>query len=146
VTTGPAPAATRQSAVRRLMGAAILVLAVDNVVGGLAGIAAGVTTSAQAFGTDAKLSAPWPFLLVQTAVGLLAWRTRGWVRIISSGLLAAMCAESVLVMAFGDDFAAPTLPGGAVAGQVGLAVLTLVVGVVAALNLHAGVRDRRDRT
>jgi hypothetical protein len=112
---------------RNLM-AAVAVLLVTDLVGGLLAVASDVNTWGEAWGGQALLAAPLPMIAVQVVLTWLAVR-RG--SRIAAGLLAAACLVSVASGFFDGGLGNDELSAGLAAFQVLLLAVTGAVGVLA---------------
>ena len=111
--------------------AAVAALLVLDLVGGVVAIRSGVNAASQAWGSEARLAAPWPMMLLQLAAAVAAVGRRRRRAVGAAGLLAAACVVSAVSGFFDGGFAAPELNGRQVALQTLLISWTGVVGLVA---------------
>jgi hypothetical protein len=119
----------RRSA-QRLVGAVALLVLLD-VVGGLVAISDGVNRGMQAWGSTARLAAPWPMVLVQVAATAVAITARRAVARPAAALLSVLCLVSAVSGFFDGGLGAPGLLRRHVALQVVLVCWTALVGVLA---------------
>lgn len=112
--------------------AAVGVLVVVDLVGGLLAVGTGVNTWAEAWGPAALLAAPVPMIIAQVALAWLALRLPGRWAALPAGLLALACLVSVVSGFFDGGLANAKLSGWLVAYQALLLTVTGVVGVLAA--------------
>ncbi len=113
------------------------VIAAD-LVGGIWDIAAGRSTPAEAWGSDATLCAPWPMIAFQVVAVTVAVRSPRLPGRIAAGLLAAACAVSVASGFFDGQLARSDLAPAEIGFQVLLLGLTGVLGGVATAVVLAG--------
>jgi len=123
---------------RTLLPAALGAVIAADVVGGTWDIAAGRSTPADAWGSDATLCAPWPMVAFQVVAVTVAVRSAGLPGRIAAGLLAAACAVSVASGFFDGQLARSDLAPAEVGFQVLLLGLTGVLGGVATAAALAG--------
>lgn len=121
---------TRQRARIWLAPALGAVLAAD-AAGGYWDIAAGRSTPADAWGSDATLCAPLPMIAFQVVAVTVAMRSRRLPGRIAAGLLGAACAVSVASGFFDGQLARGDLAPAEVGFQVLLLGLTGVLGGIA---------------
>lgn len=125
--------------------AAVAVLVLVDLVGGLLAVAAGVNTWGEAWGSSALLAAPLPMVLVQV---LLCWvATRGErrprVAVAAAALPSAACLVSVVSGFFDGGLGNAELTAGLVAYQALLLTVTAVVGGLAAARAAVLMRAAR---
>ena len=118
----------------RLLVAAVAVLVVLDLVGGLIAIATDLSDVGEAWSTDARLAVPWPIILPQLALTAVAVLGRRRFAIAAALLLAATCAVSVLSGLFDGDLFAEGLGPGQKAFQIVLIGWMALVGLLAALR------------
>jgi hypothetical protein len=118
----------------RLLVAAVAVLVVVDVAGGVIAIATDLNDVGDAWSTDAGLAIPWPIILLQLALTAVAVRDRRRFTIAAALLLTATCTVSVLSGLFDGDLFAEGLGPGEKAFQIVLVSWMALVGVLAALR------------
>lgn len=112
----------------------VTALFVVEIAGALIGAATGVTSWHDAFDSKgARLASPWPFLLAQIVLALVACRRSGRVTAVASGVLAITNVISVLATCTDGSFA-NGIPAGAVVGQILVLTLAAITGGIAALR------------
>jgi hypothetical protein len=124
----------------RPLGAAMALLVLTDLAGGLLAVASGVNTWGEAWSGDALLAAPLPMIALQLLLTCLAVRRPGRMATVASALLAAACLVSAISGFFDGGLGNDELSGGLVAFQVFLLAVTAAVGVLAALR---AVESRR---
>ena len=128
---------------RTLLPAALGVVIAADVVGGVWDIAAGRSTAADAWGSDATLCAPWPMIAFQVVAVTVAVRSAHLPGRVAAGLLAAACAVSVASGFFDGQLGRGDLAPAEVGFQVLLLGLTGVLGGVATAAALRGPSVRR---
>jgi uncharacterized membrane protein len=125
--TGPAAAASGDRLVR-----AVAALVGLDVVGGLVAIADGINDRASAWGSDARLAAPWPMIAAQAVLTAQAVGPRKRPAVACSVLLSLACLVSAVSGFFDGGLADTRLARRHVAFQAVLIAWTAVVGALAA--------------
>ncbi len=125
----------------RLIGAVVVLVGID-AVGGLTAIATGINEAREAWGSIARLAAPWPMILAQVLLTSLAVGPRRKVAIVASALLALACLVSAISGFFDGGMEDDRLSTGHRAFQWLLILWTALVGVLASDN---GLRAARSR-
>ena len=130
--TATVPRVRTMSTVSRLLVAAMGVLLVVDLVGGLWAALSGVNSWSDAWGGHALLAAPLPMIAGQ--VVMTWWSVRGRSRwaAVPAGLLAVACLVSLASGFFDGGLGHADLEPGMAACQVLLLAVTGVVGVLAA--------------
>ena len=140
-TTRPANIRSTAGPTARRLAIAVSVLVITDLVGGLASVASGVNTWAEAWGSKALLAAPAPMIVVQVLLTFVAARLDGRRAGAAAGLLALACFVSVISGFFdggiGNDELTPALS----AYQMFLLVVTAVVAALAALRAREAWRS-----
>jgi len=119
---------------------AVIALVVLDVIGGSIAIATGVNEGSEAWGPQARLAAPWPMIVVQIALTVLAisrWRR---ISIGAALVLSGACLVSAISGFFDGAFLADELTAWHVAFQVVLICWTAVVGGLALARAAALMR------
>lgn len=116
---------------RALLLPALGAVVTADIVGGIWDIAAGRSTPADAWGSDATLCAPLPMIAFQAVAVTVAVRSTRTPGRIAAGLLAAACGVSVASGFFDGQLARGDLAPAEVGFQVLLLGLTGVLGGVA---------------
>ena len=119
---------------RSALVAALGVVLVTDLVGGLIDVGAGRSSLGTAWSSAATLCAPWPMVVFQV-VAVLALRRGGRLGRVAGVLLALACAVSLASGFFDGQLARADLSAGEVAFQVWLLVATGGLGVAAVLAL-----------
>jgi hypothetical protein len=118
-----------------LLVAAVAVLVVLDLAGGLIAIATDLNDAGEAWSFEAGLAVPWPIILVQLALTAVAVVGRRRLAIAAAQLLhTATCAVSVLSGLFDGDLFAEELGPGERAFQIVLISWMALVGLLAALR------------
>lgn len=140
------PGAARFSDMRSLrsshrLGGSVAVLVLLDAVGGLVAISSGINRVGEAWGSKARLAAPWPMIAAQAGLTLLAvgqWRAvaRG-----ASVALGLACLVSAISGFFDGGVAAKGLAPRHVAFQIVLICWTALTGALA-VNHAAHVTQR----
>ena len=120
--------------VRAFLAPALAVVVAADLIGGVWDIAAGRSTPADAWGSEATLCAPWPMIAFQVVTVTVAVRSRHLPGRIAAGLLAAACAVSVASGFFDGQLARSDLAPAEVGFQVLLLAATGALGGLAAVN------------
>ena len=138
---GSTTARTRLSAPsKRLIGAVMVLLGVD-AVGGVTAVATGINEPAEAWGSTARLAAPWPMILAQVLLTSLAVGPRRRVAIVASALLALACLVSAISGFFDGGLEDDRLSTPHRAFQWLLIFWTALVGVLASGNAFRAARS-----
>jgi energy-converting hydrogenase Eha subunit A len=118
----------------RLLVAAVAVLVVLDLAGGLIAIATDLNDVGEAWSWEAGLAVPWPFILLQLALTAVAVLGRRRFAIAAAVLLTATCVVSVLSGLFDGNLFAEGLGPGEKAFQIVLVSWMALVGLLAALR------------
>ncbi len=135
--------------VRRWLVAAVGALLALDLVGGLIAVATDVNTLGEAWSAKARLAAPWPMIVFQILMTLLAVRAPRRVAIGAAGLLSAASFISAISGFFDGALAASELRPLHVVFQVALIAWTATVSVLAAIHAYRLVSaggDQRETT
>ncbi len=125
----------------RLLVAAVAVLVILDIIGGLVAISSDLNTAGGAWGAEARLAVPWFVVLVQ--IGLAALLVVGQRFAVAAGVvLTLMCAASVLSGLFDGDFPAAGQGVGTKAFQILLIAWMALVGTLAGLRTRELRRTR----
>ena len=116
---------------RRLLRAVAALVGLD-AVGGLVAIAGGINEPREAWGSTARLAAPWPMILVQIGLTAAALGSRRGVAVTASGVLSLACALSAASGFFDGGLTDDRLLRRHSAFQAVLVGWTALVGVLAA--------------
>ena len=133
------PALTTPWAKRLVAAVAVLVLL--DLTGGLIAVATDVNEIGSAWSAKARLAAPWPMILVQVALTAAALLPRRGVAVSAASLLAGACLVSAISGFFDGALAAEELSAGHVVFQVLLIAWTGLVGALAFLHVTGLVRE-----
>jgi hypothetical protein len=125
----------------RLLVAAVAVLVVLDLAGGLIAIATDLNEVGGAWSTEARLAVPWPIILLQLALTAVAVLGRRFA-VAAALLLTATCAVSVMSGLFDGDLFAQGLGPGEKAFQIVLVSWMALVGLLAALRTNELLRMR----
>ena len=125
----------------RLLVAAVVVLVVLDLAGGLIAIASDLNDVGGAWSTEARLAVPWPIILLQLALTAVAVLGRRFA-VAAALLLTATCAVSVMSGLFDGDLFAEGLGPGEKAFQTVLVSWMALVGLLAALRTTELLRMR----
>ena len=125
----------------RLLVAAVVVLVVLDLAGGLIAIASDLNDVGGAWSTEARLAVPWPIILLQLALTAVAVLGRRFA-VAAALLLTATCAVSVMSGLFDGDLFAEGLGPGEKAFQIVLVSWMALVGLLAALRTTELLRMR----
>jgi energy-converting hydrogenase Eha subunit A len=117
-----------------LLVAAVAVLVVLDLAGGLIAIATDLNDAGEAWSFEAGLAVPSPIILLQLALTAVAVVGRRRLAIAAALLLTATCAVSVLSGLFDGDLFAEELGPGERAFQIVLISWMALVGLLAALR------------
>jgi hypothetical protein len=117
-----------------LLVAAVAVLVVLDLAGGLIAISTDLNDAGEAWSFEAGLAVPWPIILVQLALTAVAVVGRRRLAIAAALLLTATCTVSVLSGLFDGDLFAEELGPGERAFQIVLISWMALVGLLAALR------------
>jgi energy-converting hydrogenase Eha subunit A len=117
----------------RLLVAAVGVLVVLDLAGGLIAIATDLNDVGGAWSWEAGLAVPWPIIVLQLALTAVAVIGRRFA-IAAALLLTATCAVSVMSGLFDGDLFAEGLGPGEKAFQIVLVSWMALVGLLAALR------------
>lgn len=120
--------------VPRLLIAAMGVLLVVDLGGGLWAALSGVNSWGDAWGGHALLAAPLPMIVGQVVATWLSVRGRGRTAAVPSGLLAVACLVSLASGFFDGGLGNASLEAGMAAYQAFLLAVTGAVGVLAAIR------------
>ena len=137
-----AEARAARRALGRLLGPALVVVLVTDLVGGLLDVAAGRSSLGSAWSSSATLCAPWPMVAFQVAAFLVLRRGRTLPARVAALLLTLACVVSVASGFFDGQLGRADLGAGERAFQVWLLVATGVLGLAAAAALVEGLRGR----
>ncbi len=121
----------------RALLAAMALLLVTDLAGGLLAVASDVNTWGEAWSGDALLAAPLPMIALQVLLTWLAVRRPGRAATVAAALLATACLVSAVSGFFDGGLGNDELSGGLVVFQVLLLAVTATVGVLAALRAVA---------
>jgi len=125
---------------RRWLVAAVGALLALDLIGGLIAIATDVNTVGEAWSAKARLAAPWPMILFQVLMTVLAVRGPRRVAVGAAGLLSAASFISAISGFFDGALAASELKPGHVVFQWLLIAWTGVVSIIAAVRAYRLVR------
>ena len=128
--------------ISRLLVAAVAVLVVLDLAGGLIAIATDLNDVGEAWSFEAGLAVPWPIILFQLALTAVAVIGRRRFAIAAALLLTATCAVSVMSGLFDGDLFAEGLGPGEKAFQIVLISWMALVGLLAALRTAELLRMR----
>jgi energy-converting hydrogenase Eha subunit A len=118
----------------RLLVTAVAVLVVLDFAGGLIAIATDLNDVGEAWSFDAGLAIPWPIILLQLGLTIVAVLGRHRLAVGAALLLTATCAVSVMAGLFDGDLFAEGLGPGEKAFQIVLVSCMALVGLLAALR------------
>jgi hypothetical protein len=133
------PAVPRVSS---LLVAAVAVLVVLDLAGGLIAIATDLNDVGEAWSFEAGLAVPWPIILLQLVLTAVAVIGRRRFAIAAALVLTGTCAVSVLAGLFDGDLFADGLWPGAKAFQIVLVSWMALVGVLATRRTKELLRMR----
>lgn len=115
----------------RLIGAVGALVALD-LLGGVIAVVDRINSVRDAWGSAARLAAPWPMIAAQVILTCVAVGSRRRGTVAAPALLALACAVSAVSGFFDGGLADPRLAARHVAVQRVLIAWTAVVGVLAA--------------
>ncbi len=136
----PAPPTPPIRPPSRRLGTAVAVLVGLDAVGGAVAVVDGINPPRDAWGSRARLAAPWPMIVAQVALAVLAGRARPAVARGAAGTLGLACLVSAVSGFVDGGLAAHGLARRHVAFQVVLVGWTALTGLLAVARAAAVTR------